>query len=230
MTILTIFLGIIVALLVLLGISYYLNKKSVSGLMDLKETIDSITTDKISKPGSSDYYYAVWVYVNTWDSSPKRLFSYDNQSLDLSSNSQELWFKYNCSNISTDVSNVLITSTFPIQKWTHVIISTVGGVLEFYLDGKLINTIAGEAPKVSTSATFINIGQRSTNIAHDTFISRMQRVPEGVDAKTAFNLYKKGPGTGLNMGSSKYDFSLKLTQNDKTIKTISASSIANIFK
>ena len=103
--------------------------------------------------------------------------------------------------------------------------------MEFYLDGKLINTIAGDDPKVNTSATsVINIGQRSTNKFHDTFISRLQRVPEGVDAKTAFNLYKKGPGTGLNMGSSKYDFSLKLTQNDKTIKTISASSIANIFK
>ena len=215
MTILTIFLGIIVALLVLLGISYYLNKKSVSGLMDLKTTIDSITTDKISKPGSSDYYYSVWVYVNTWDSSPKKLFTYGTQSLDLSSNSQELWFKYK---IGNDISSVIITSTFPIQKWTHVAISKIGSVLDFYLDGKLIKSYQPNGSIANPSATSsINFGEPNK---HDIYLAKFQRNPTALDPRTAWVLYLSGPGTGVPMSSNyNYNLSMSVLKNDVVQKT-----------
>jgi hypothetical protein len=216
MTILTIFLGIIVALLVLLGISYYLNMKSVSGLMDLKKTIDSITTDKISKPGSSDYYYAVWVYVNTWDSSPKPLFSYDNQSLDLSSNSQELWFKYNIGG----ATSTLVTSTFPIQKWTHVAISKIGSVLDFYLDGKLIKSYQPNGSIANPSATSsINFGDATK---HDIYLAKFQRNPTALDPRTAWGLYLSGPGTGVPMSSNyNYNLSMSVLKDDVVQKTYS---------
>jgi hypothetical protein len=270
MSVLTIFLGIVIFILLFTGLLYLYNRFLGGAVIyDLKKTNPGIN---VSTPTSSNYYFSVWIYVNSFKNEVvnniistsqydpqyaeqgKPIFYYgevfdetqngakkyildgtnDNSKslvyLQLGANSPKLQYYY--TTLTTSKYNFInITENLPIQKWTHVIISTVGGVLEFYLDGKLINTIAGDAPKVTTSATsVINIGQRSTNIFHDTFISRLQRVPKGVDAKTAFNLYKKGPGTGLNMGSSKYDFSLKLSQNDKTIKTYSASSIVNIFK
>jgi hypothetical protein len=274
MSVLTIFLGIVIFILLFTGLLYLYNRFLGGAVIyDLKKTNPEL---KVSKPKSSNYYFSVWIYVNSFKNEDvknytptpasasstysaghaeqgKPIFYYgegfdenpsgsdyyildgtNNKSkslvyLQLGANSPKLQYYYT-TDTTSNYKFINITESLPIQKWTHVIISTVGGVLEFYLDGKLINTIAGEAPKVSTDAKVINIGKRKDNITHDTFISRLQRVPQGVDAKTAFDLYKKGPGTGLNMGSSKYDFSLKLTQNDKTIKTISASSIANIFK
>jgi hypothetical protein len=260
---LTIFLGIVIFILLFTGLLYLYNRFLKGAIIyDLKKTNPELT---VSKPTSSNYYFSVWIYVNsfknegypnggTYDATlaepGKPIFYYgvgmtdtgttainkDNTAasqslvyLQLGANSPKLQYYYT-TNTANKYMFINITESLPIQKWTHVIISTVGGVLEFYLDGKLIKTITGETPLVSNSATFINIGKRSENKPHDTFISRLQRVPEGVDAKTAFDLYKKGPGTGLNMGSSKYDFSLKLTQNDNVIKTISASSIGNIFK
>jgi len=265
---LTIFLGIVIFILLFTGLLYLYNRFLKGAIIyDLKKTNPGIT---VSKPTSSNYYFSVWIYVNSFKNegvtnvtgSPydpqyaeqgKPIFYYgevfdetpvgsnkyildstndESKSLvylQLGANSPKLQYYYTTAT-NSKYKFINITESLPIQKWTHVIISTVGGVLEFYLDGKLINTIAGETPLVSNSATVINIGQRSENKPHDTFISRLQRVPEGVDAKTAFDLYKKGPGTGLNMGSSKYDLSMKLTQNDKTIKTYSASSIGNIFK
>jgi hypothetical protein len=270
MSVLTIFLGIVIFILLFTGLLYLYNRFLGGAVIyDLKKTNPEI---KVSKPKSSNYYFSVWIYVNSFKNEVvnnssgsydpqyaekgKPIFYYgeifddDNAAdyilnstnisgsnkskqhvyLQLGANSPKLQYYYTIDE-TKPYKFINITESLPIQKWTHVIISTVGGVLEFYLDGKLINTIAGDAPKVTTSAaSVINIGKRKDNIFHDTFISRLQRVPEGVDAKTAFDLYKKGPGTGLNMGSSKYDFSLQLTQNDKTIKTYSASSIANIFK
>jgi len=218
MTILTIFLGIIVALLVLLGISYYLNKKSVSGLMDLKETIDSITTDKISKPGSSDYYYAVWVYVNTWDLSPKTLFSYGNQSLTLGTSTQDMSFNYNCTSTPADVSSCIVTSTFPIQKWTHTAISKIGSVLDFYLDGKLIKSYQCPRSITNPSATrSIDFGDANK---HDIYLAKFQRNPTALDPRSAWMLYLSGPGTGVPMSSNyNYNLSMSVIKDDVVQKT-----------
>jgi hypothetical protein len=217
MTILTIFLGIIVALLILLVISYYLNMKSVSGIMDLKTTIAPITTDKISKPGSPDYYYSVWVYVNTWNTSVKTLFSYENQSLELGSNTQELKFKYK---IGNDISSVIITSTFPIQKWTHVAISKVGSVLDFYLDGKLIKSYQPNGSITNPSPTSsINFGDANK---HDIYLAKFQRNPTALDPRTAWRLYLSGPGTGVPMSSNyNYNLSMSVLKDDVVQKTYS---------
>jgi hypothetical protein len=259
MSFLTIFLGIVIFILLFVGLLYLYNTLLKGAVIyDLKKTNPPIP---VTKPKSSNYYFSVWIYVNSFENEGitndtgssynpqyaekgKPIFYYgegfdetqdsnkyildktndESKSLvylQLGANSPKLQYYYTTST-NNPYKFINITESLPLQKWTHVIISTVGGVLEFYLDGKLINTIEGEAPRVNPSATsVINIGKRTNNIAHDTFISRMERVPKGVDAKTAFDLYKKGPGTGVNMGSSKYNLSLQVTQNDKVVKTYS---------
>jgi hypothetical protein len=178
------------------------------------------TTGFLSYSGSTNVDF---VYLQLGANSPKLQYYF-------SPNKNENGNDYNkCHFIN-------ITKVLPIQKWTHVIISTVGSIIEFYLDGKLVQTYTHEkSPNVvANSNTTIQIGKHDKQIPHDTFISRIERVPQGVDSKTAYNLYKKGPGTGLNIGNiGKYDLSLQVSQNNNIIKTYSASSIGkigNIFK
>jgi len=264
---LTIFLGIVIFILLFTGLLYLYNRLLSGAIVyDLKKTNPGL---KVSKPTSSNYYFSVWIYVNSFKNQNvinnvytekyednraeigKPIFYYggpfttgffnytgstnvDFVYLQLGANSPKLQYYFSPDNYNdyNKCNFINITENLPLQKWTHVIISTVGSTLEFYLDGKLVKTYTHIAtPNVSANSnTTIQIGTQDKPVYHDTFISRMERIPQGVDAKTAFDLYKKGPGTGLNMGSSKYDFSLKLTQNDNVIKTISASSIGNLFK
>jgi len=222
MTILTIFLGIIVLLLILFVILYYLNKKSSTGILDLKTSVPPITSDNISKPTSPNYYYSTWVYVNMWDTSDKTLFAYDRQSLTLGTTTQELKFNYtikNNANPGTDRKHVVITSTFPIQKWAHVAISKSGNVLDFYLDGKLIKSYQSEASlDQATAGSSITFG--SSGAKNDIFLAKFQRSPKALDARSAWNMYLLGPGTGVPMGSDyNYNINLSVTKDSIVQKT-----------
>ena len=226
MTILTIFLGIIVLLLILFVILYYLNMKSSTGILDLKTSVPPITSDNISKPTSPNYYYSTWVYVNMWDTSPKTLFAYDNQSLKLGSTTQTLTFCYKgvpggaAEGTAVTADNpITITSTFPIQKWAHVAISKSGNVLDFYLDGKLIKsyqtTSISPADATGSSITFGSSGAKN-----DIFLAKFQRSPKALDARSAWNMYLLGPGTGVPMGSDyNYNINLSVTKDSIVQKT-----------
>jgi hypothetical protein len=178
--------------------------------MDLKTSVPAITADNISKPGSSNYYYSVWVYVNTWDTNSKTLFSYGSvnnaQSLTLDNNVQTLKFNY-----YTDVSkNIIITPTFPIQKWVHVGVSKSGSVLDCYLDGKLVKSFQQSGTIANPSATAsINFGNQSST-KNDIFLSKFQRSPKALDPRTAWSLYLNGPGTGVPM-ASQYNYNLSMS-------------------
>jgi hypothetical protein len=258
MDFLTLFLGIIIFIILFIGLLYLYNKLLGGAIIyDLKKTNQGIPVDK---PNSPNYYFSVWIYVNSFvneninndSNTPKydpqfaetgKPIFYYGESFDesgtyvldktntkskelvylqLGANSPKLQYYYSIDNTSA-YKFINITESLPIQKWTHVIINTTGSVLEFYLDGKLIKTITETAPKVTANVnSLIQLGRRTNNISHDTFISRIQRVPKSVDAKTAYNLFKKGPGTGLNMGNmSKYDLSLQVSKNNNVIKTYS---------
>jgi hypothetical protein len=223
MTILTIFLGIIVLLLILFVILYYLNKGSGSGILDLKTSVPPITPDNISKPTSPNYYYSTWVYVNIWDSSPKTLFTYDRQSLTLGSTTQELKFNYtinNDPNTNANKKHVVITSTFPIQKWAHVAISKSGNVLDFYLDGKLIKSYQSEASlDQATAGSSITFGNDSV-AKNDIFLAKFQRSPSALNPRSAWNMYLLGPGTGVPMGSDyNYNITMSVTKDSIVQKT-----------
>ena len=219
MTILTIFLGIIVVLLILLVISYLLNLRSTSGILDLKTSVPPITTDSISKPTSPNYYYSTWVYVNTWDTNVKTLFTYGSQSLTLAQNSPDLTFNYNVTETSGSTArSTIITNAFPIQKWCHVAISKNNSVLDFYLDGKLIKsyqpTTSVDLPTSSSSGASITFGSSGTK--NDIFLAKFQRSPTSLDPKSVWNLYLSGPGTGVPMGSD-YNYNLALTVTKDSI-------------
>lgn len=255
MSVLTIFFGIIIFILLFTGL-LYLYKTFLSGaiIYDLKKDNPGLSVIKHRSP---NYYFSLWVYVNSFvrvnssNNTPepgKPLFYFGeamndsgaeiiNESnsasnklvyLQLGANSPKLQYYYT-TNTSLPFKFINITDSLPLQKWVHIIVSTSGGVIECYLDGKLVKSVATSAPVVRANEnSLINIGRRSTHLSHDTFISKVERQPTAIDAKTANNLYMKGPGTGLNTGNkSKYDVSLQLLQNNSVIKSYSTKSLTS---
>jgi hypothetical protein len=112
----------------------------------------------------------------------------------------------------------VMTTNFPVQKWTHVIISIQNNSLvDLFINGKLIQ-----------SARYINDGSTLNSLSKllpsetllfgkqlDATIKKMYITPKATDTNTAWNNYLKGPGikTNFNLGVS-------LTQNGKNSNTI----------
>jgi prophage antirepressor-like protein len=185
---------------------------------------EGITIDT-TKPenGKPIFYYGEPINVTdpgyTLDSSnnaSKRLVY-----LQLGANSTKLQYYY-----TTDTNSgykfINIKENIPIQKWTHVVISTNGKLIECYLDGKLVQT-KNETFAIlcepTSGAYTINIGRQEVQKKSDTFVTKLQRVPKAADAKTVQNLYDKGPGIGLETKISQYDLKLQLTQNYNVFKS-----------
>jgi hypothetical protein len=157
-----------------------------------------------------------------WDTNAKTLFAYYRQSLTLDNIKQELKFNYTIKNNATpatDTKDIVITSTFPIQKWAHVAISKSGNVLDFYLDGKLIKSYQSEASlDQATTGSSITFG--STGAKNDIFLAKFQRSPKALDARSAWNMYIWGPGTGVPLGSDyNYNINLSVTKDSIVQKT-----------
>jgi hypothetical protein len=176
----------------------------------------------VAESGKPIFYYGVTMKDNGYTAiANKNSASQKLVYLQLGANSPKLQYYYT-TNTSSGYKFINITESIPIQKWTHVVISKAGGILEFYLDGKLIKTISETEPLVENSTSVIKLGKRSEYKYHDTFVSKIQRISRGVDSKTVYNLFMKGPGAGLNYGNtSNNNFFLQFLQNNKDIKTYS---------
>jgi len=141
--------------------------------------------------------------------------------LQLGANSTKLQYYYT-TNHNSRYKFINIKENIPIQKWTHVVISTNDKLIECYLDGKLVKT-KSESSNIlcvyPSGPYTINIGRQSDPKKSDTFVTKLQRVPKAADAKTVQKLYDKGPGIGLETKISQYDLKLQLTQNYNVFKS-----------
>jgi hypothetical protein len=265
MSILAIFLGIVLFVLLFIGMLYLYNTFLKGAVIyDLKQTIANI---EVVKPTSSNYYFSCWIYINSFTNEGvnnvpvlggnpesydatkaekgKPIFYYgetmdlttSNKMLDstnsdsnklvylqLGANSPKLQYYYTTAT-SADADKkykfINITENLPIQKWSHVVISTNGKIIECYLDGKLVKTKNETASPIidTTGPPPIRIGQQQAPKTSDTFISKLKRNYKSVSAKTVYDEYIQGPGTGVNTNTSQYDLKLQVSQNDNVIKT-----------
>ena len=249
MSILAIFLGIVLFVLMFIGMLYLYNTFIKAAVIyDLKQTIANI---EVVKPTSSKYYFSCWIYINSFtnegvnndSTSPpkynatiaetgKPIFYYGESMgltsgtyaldstnskskklvyLQLGANSPKLQYYYT-TNRNHKYKFINITENLPIQKWSHVVISTNGKIIECYLDGKLVITKnkTGNPIVESNDNTTIVIGKQQAQKTSDTFISKLQRFPVSASAKTVYDEYIQGPGTGIDTNTSKYDLKLQV--------------------
>ena len=207
---LMILIVVVLLLLYYLYVTYILVDPSKSTRYDLNTTNAPITYGSLKNGGSTRYSYSLWIYVNSWsNTNTKTIISRGNDfTLSLDTNTPTLSCKFQPSPTNTlQILNELdksisITSNFPLQKWTYIVISVDNQIVDIYLDGKLLmSKKIIFMPTVSENDIIIG----DTNNRNDIFLTSVAHNGNPMDPQTAWNNYLKG--NGLN---SEYNLNLKL--------------------
>ena len=222
----------------------YKNNKGniIQKQISLADNNSPIMNDKLTNPYSNNFAFGVWVYVNTWSNTNKTIFylhkngtnvssainppvtpaSFPDFSLGFDKSAPKLYCTIGApSNIPY---TVLLTDTFPIQKWTYIVLSLEANILDSYIDGKLV---------VSKSINFVNfidtiqnigkdniyLGDCDTNNKNDIYITSFNRWDRGLDPNTVYNLYLNGNGLS-SMFSSSYNINLDISKDNTSQKQI----------
>jgi len=207
MNIVAIILAIIVILLFYILYKFFLLKSTeLSKSASLNATNPDISID--NSPTSTRYAYGIWLYVNSWDSSIRKVIFERNENIKLSFDNTSPVL--NCEIYMNDDSykKLEITDNFPLQKWTYIVVSVDNQYVDTYLDGKLIKsgrmfdtttTGSGDsqststiAPKDPTEVPMI-LGGGSQ---FDAYITKFKHWDEPVDPQTVWSGYMDGNGQG----------------------------------
>ena len=224
-----IILGIVVVVLVV--VLYYFYSGTSTTLVpsgSLKTVTPAITP--LVNPTYTSYSYGIWVNINTWDSNAnKTIFSRSNNIiLYLDKNTPTLKCKLTMSDGTTQ--ELIITDNFPIQKWTHIIVSMDNQFMDVYLDGKLVKsqrfytpssggTIVGLMPKPPPDNPVpLYLGNSDTTTvaftSFDAFVANFTRWPNAMDPQTAWNTYMSGNGgNSVTSMFSSYNVNLNILKN-----------------
>jgi len=195
-----IILGVIVILLI-----YTLARILMATSVDLTASAnlnDDITGFEIkNSPTSTRYAYGLWIYVNSWDTNQdKQIFTRgDNIKLSLAKSAPTL----NCDITMSDGSDktIEITDNFPLQKWTHIIVSVDNQYVDCYIDGKLVRsgrvykedaTSGISVPK--TPPAVANKMYLAKDSKYDAYVARFKHWSSPINPETAWSTYMQGNG------------------------------------
>jgi hypothetical protein len=206
-----IILGILLILVLYVLYRFVYDRQTMVSTKDyLKDGIADVTFDTLSNPASSRYTYKIWIYAVSLQSA-LTIFKVQQDLFELNLlQSGDLNFKIKESSVITEH---IITSNFPLQKWVCVSISVDNNIVDSYLDGKLVKSqqLAGvEAPNKNSTITF---GQ------DDVYIAEFERLPHPTDPQSAWDQYMAGNGgSWISNAFSSYGANLILTKDEMDMK------------
>ena len=206
-------LGVI--LVVILYVLYKVFTEKKTELASYRKLGGSVNFSDLKNPGSGSYYISIWLYVPNKLSGNTKIYEI-NGGLTLT-----LKMDNSLTVIKDGGSNDLftITDSFPLQRWTCVILSVGGGVTDAYLDGKLVKSVkdAPSNPSASSTLTEGTVGSNDT-----IYIAKFERIPKVIDAQTAYETYMAGNGgNGLVQFLKRFGISLTLTKDSTDQSTLS---------
>lgn len=220
MNIVAIILAIVVILLFYILYKFFLLKS-----VELTKTASLNATKNPSikienSPTSLRYAYGIWIYVHSWDSNIlKTIYSRPNNI--------KLYFDKNSPILKCDITldndtpkTLEITDNFPIQKWTHIVISADGQYIDSYIDGKLVKSGRMYTSKTDTEASTPKTpGDENMDLGggtpFDAYISKFQHWANPIDPQTVWDTYNEGNGQG-NMTNfvSSYGIDLSILKDN----------------
>ena len=223
MNISTIILGVVVLLLIYILYRYFFTRAASLASQANLHNSNLPTIVVTDSPTSVRYAYGTWMFINSWTSTggAKKIFSRANQfSVYLDSNTPTLFFdiSQNCPTGTTATAPIAITTNFPMQKWTYVVISVDSQFVDFYLDGKMIKSIKLACPQAApptggTTGTPIVLGGTPTC---DVMLAALQRWSAPLSPREVWSYYiSNSSGTNaLSKMFSSYGVGVSLYQND----------------
>ena len=218
MNITVIALGVVVIILVYFLFKMFYRQFYSVDKKYLKDGSTSIPYTSLTNPTSTRYNYSTWIYVNTWNNTTSKSLitrgvtlvpgtTYSQATtpefmlwLEQTSPILKCFFSYgSATDKSPNMTPIIVTNNFPIQKWVYLIISVDNQIIDCYLDGKLsISTKIEKPAMVSSSA--ITLGDANNP---DIYLVSTKREATPMDPQTAWNNYLMGNGMGSNNANIK---------------------------
>jgi len=157
------------------------------------------------------YTYSIWIYVDSLQKSgvDQTLFTFCNEAND------KKFFRLYLDDQDTatlkvdigtspskgayDTKYIIINPSFPLQRWTNVIVSIDTNFIDIYQDGKLALSSAITSPiYMPDTNSFIKFGSL-TGHKQEVILGNFMRFPYPIDPATAYSIYTQGngqPGAG----------------------------------
>ena len=228
--------------LVVVGYVLYLYWKSRNAPLTNGTTLNivnpDITVAASLKPESSRYTYSVWVNANTWDNttakpifsrmasaSPNFATDVPQISLYLDKLTPTLFVTIAPSTVQPPpVSPIAITDAFPLQKWTHVMVSVDNNYVDMYLDGKLVKSVKLSyipvAPARTTTPIRVGKGANGVSVPSDIFLAKFQLWSTPFSPQEAWNEYMKGNSSSMFGGLLAYSATFSLSKDNTVTNTV----------
>lgn len=207
-------LGII--LLIILYVLYMVFTEKKTELSSYKKLSgQSISYSDLQNPSSTKYYISMWVYV-VKSAGTQILYTVNKTSGNASFKVQLI--DSNLEVVLDDGSNasddkITLTENFPLQRWTCIVVSVNADILDAYLDGKLVKSIKPNGWTNSTLDVNSDVTEGSVT-TNEIYIAKFERIPQAIDASTAWDKYMAGNGgNGLVQFLKRYGISLVLTKD-----------------
>jgi len=244
------FLIIILAIILILLVYYIYTTitatPTIGNNIDLTQQPTIIKSSTISNPYSANYSIGVWVYIFnfTQNSQIDRFLMYGNSS-NLGKNSmfslrmdpyKPLLYADILVNDSTSkykTQSVQLTNendSFPIQKWTYVVVSVSNTFIESYINGRFVSAVkvdskglyvveppagadieAGPTFRFGAKGTKTDTGVARTN-GCPIVLTGLSRWDSPLSAGDVYNNYMKGNGNKSSIWGSSYHMNVNLKQ------------------
>ena len=214
MDITSIILGVVLIVVLYYLYVYVFKTNKLASKLDLATQQAAITSTDIAVPETKRYAYELWMFVYKPDavsggSGTPYIFSREGTT----SNSKNIGLKLDLQSATLSVDyddgtqprSQTITTDFPYQAWTHIIVSVDNNYIDTYINGKLASSIKDSvnAPKATSSIEFGRL---------NAYIAGFYRYTEPIDPQTAWSKYSAGSGSNpfsKYLGNYGIDISLK---------------------
>ena len=206
-------LGVLLIIVTYLTFFVFTGTQSLSAKVDLGGAQTPILASTLSNPGSVRYSFELWVYVYQFESGGKYLFyrtgakvpANKNIGLKLGNTEPSLNLEYTTAAAGAQKS-LVISSNFPIQTWTHVIISVDNNYIDAYINGKLVKSIQDtiEAPSINSNITYGIV---------KAYLAKYNRTIYPIDPQTAWSNYTSGNGISGASSSLMGNYGASITFN-----------------
>jgi hypothetical protein len=210
----TVIVLVILVILLLYFLYVYFVKKSntLTKSANLNSKNPDYTT--LNSGQSTRYAYGIWVFINTWNTTTDKIvFSRkDNIKLYLDKTKPQLYCDITQNPASSDNKPIAVTDNFPVQKWTLVVISADGQIIDCYIDGKLVtSTKLSNAPNppsdAATSPAILGTGW-------DCYVAGFTNWSGPVGPQEVWDTYIQGNGSALSQYFGNYGMTLTVSKNN----------------
>ena len=233
-----IILGVVIIVILLFLYNWIFKDAGKKTLFRLKDanTSNLIENNKITH--SSIFTFSFWVYVKeyTYKFSEKKhilaIVEEKNPHLEIYLDKNVNNLKINMATGNDFSQNIETTvERFPIQKWTHVLLSYRNRAMDVYIDGKIVNSKVISSPynKPNQTSKFfinpktseINSSNSDNEAGYSGFLATMQYFTRAVQPEEAYAIYKAGysGGNWLSDLFDKYRLKIAFMEDSKEINS-----------